>query len=245
MNPIPSNSIQAVPLPLRLGRDERARLGPRGPARRAARRLPPDRHRGGWVGGRTTVWPCAPVVERTSYTYITWNNKNLTRADDTITTQVEDEAFVYDWIQRFGPTVPPPRAGNTWVALATPSLITLTAVPRLASSSPAYQGKGLFDAFFPDAPWNKRCVSTCGWAPHHVCALLVDDTPPHTQSQMNATYPGWSTPRPWPAGRWTRCRCSTRRASCTDTSAPPRSSSPRRVGAGTPSAHPITTASGD
>lgn len=69
---------------------------------------------------------------------------------------MEDEAFAYDWAQRFGPSVAPPRAGNTWLALNTPSLITLTAVPRLASSSPAFQGKGLFDAFFPDAPWKKR-----------------------------------------------------------------------------------------
>lgn len=69
---------------------------------------------------------------------------------------MEDEAFVYDWTERFGPSVPPPHAGNTWVALGTPALITLTAVPRLASSSPAFQGKGLFDAFFPDAPWKKR-----------------------------------------------------------------------------------------
>lgn len=69
---------------------------------------------------------------------------------------MEDEAFVYDWNERFGPTVPPPRAGNTWVALGTPALITLTAVPRLASSSPAFKGTGIFDAFFPNAPYKKR-----------------------------------------------------------------------------------------
>jgi len=175
--------------------------------------------------------------------------QKLTRADDTITTQVEDEAFVYDWIQRFGPTVPPPRAGNTWVALATPSLITLTAVPRLASS-PAYQAKGLLDAFFPDAPWKKRCVRAyvrVGTPPRMYVPCLWTTHLFHTQKPNECLYfyPGWSTPRPWPAGRWTRCRCFTRRASCTDTSAPPRSSSPRRVGVGTQSAHPITTASVD
>ena len=69
---------------------------------------------------------------------------------------MEDPAFAYDWAQRFGANVPPPQAGNTWVALATPALITLTAVPRLALSSPAFQGVGIFDTFFPDAPWQKR-----------------------------------------------------------------------------------------
>lgn len=87
---------------------------------------------------------------------------------------MEDEAFAYDWAQRFGPSVAPPRAGNTWLALNTPSLITLTAVPRLASSSPAFQGKGLFDAFFPDAPWRKRWVSAPPGAGRQCASLLFD-----------------------------------------------------------------------
>ncbi|GAB5031115.1 atp binding protein kinase [Nannochloropsis oceanica] len=46
--------------------------------------------------------------------------------------EVEDPSFVYDWAERFGSSVPPPLAGNTWVVLRTPGLITLTSLPRLA-----------------------------------------------------------------------------------------------------------------